>query len=110
MTSINVSYYKQDLPDNDSYYNKECFVKHGEGIENTTSFVYTGFLSDVGLYFTGFMAISGVFLNSLTIITLLYNRSTREERFTPIIISLATCNLLFSFLVLPINASRFYYR
>ena len=91
-------------------YNTICSMKYGEGIPNKTSLVYPEALLDVGLFFTMLAAFCGIFLNLLVIITLLHDRVIRKEKFTPIIISIATCDLLFSAIVLPINSTRCYYR
>ena len=91
-------------------YNTICSMKYGEGIPNKTSLVYPEPLLDVGLFFTILSAFCGIFLNLIVIITLLHDRVIRKEKFTPIIISIATCDLLFSAIVLPINSTRCYYR
>ena len=110
MESFNFTYYHFPIPENEANYNSHCFVKEGDGVINSTSIVYSELLCKIGFTFTISISICGTLLNSLTLITLLYNKSIRKERFTPIIISLASCNLLFSIIVLPIKGSRFYYR
>ena len=109
MVSNNVSYYTINITSNLSY-NTKCWMKYGEGIPNNTSIVYPEELLDFGLFFSMLTTFGGVFLNLLVIITLLHDRVIRLERFTPIIISIATCDLLFSAIVLPINSTRCYYR
>ena len=109
MVYNNVSYYTINITRKLSY-NTKCWMKYGEGIPNSTSLVYPEELLDFGLLFSMLTTFGGVFLNLLVIITLLHDRVIRLERFTPIIISIATCDLLFSAIVLPINSTRCYYR
>ena len=109
MVYNNVSYYTINITREFSY-NTKCWMKYGEGIPNSTSLVYPEELLDFGLFFSMLTTFGGVFLNLLVIITLLHDRVIRLERFTPIIISIATCDLLFSAIVLPINSTRCYYR
>ena len=109
MVYNDVSYHKINITSNVSY-NTKCWMKYGEEIPNNTSLVYPEKLLDFGLFFSMLTTFGGVFLNLLVIITLLHDRVIRLERFTPIIISIATCDLLFSAIVLPINSTRCYYR
>ena len=110
MLSTNFTYTIRQIPTNESNYNLKCYVKEGEGLSNTTSIAYSEPLCQIVFAFSILMSICGTILNALTIITLLNTKSIRKERFTPIVMSLASCNLLFSIIVLPMNGSRFYYR
>ena len=110
MSLINITYSGINLTDDGSNYNEMCFLKQGEGLSNDTSIVYKDLWLDIGSVISFTLAVIGVLLNSLTIITLLCNAHIRKERFTPFIVSIATCDLLFSATVLPINGIRFYYR
>ena len=104
------AYHGHKFSENETLYNSYCYMKEGENLENTTSFVYSEDLCRAGFIVTLLMSICGAILNALTIITLFHNKSIRKERFTPIIISLSSCNFLFSIIVLPINSSRLYHR
>ena len=110
MALENFTYHYRTLSSNETKYNSHCYVKEGAGLINTTSFVYSEDLSKLGFILTLLMSICGTTLNALIVITLLKNKSIRKERFTPIVISLASCNFLFSIIVLPIKSSRLYHR
>ena len=110
MALENFTYHYRPLSLNDTQYNSYCYVKEGADLKNTTSFVYSEDLCKLGFVLTLLMSICGTTLNALIVITLFKNKSIRKERFTPIVISLASCNFLFSIIVLPIKSSRLYHR
>ena len=110
MALENFTYQYRSISSNETKYNSYCYVKEGADLINTTSFVYSEDLSKLGFIVTLLMSICGTTLNALIVITLFKNKSIRKERFTPIIISLSSCNFLFSIIVLPIKSSRLYHR
>ena len=54
-------------------------------------------------------SIMGATFNLITIMALLNDLSMRKHITTPFVISLATSDLLFSIIILPLMAARFFY-
>ena len=77
-------------------------------LDNSTASCYSTAESIIGGLGATFEGIAGTFLNALVILALLKNASLRKEYLTPSIVSLATTDLLFSMVTLPMVAIRYF--
>ena len=88
----------------------ECYLKIGEGLDNTTGCVYSEAASMIGGIGALFTAIVGFTLNFLVICALMKTPSLRKEYLTPFLISLALTDILFSAMALPMTSARYFAR
>ena len=88
----------------------ECYLKVGEGIDNTTSCVYSDATSMIGGLGSLFIATVGFILNFLVICALMKTPNLRKEYLTPFLISLVLIDILFSTIALPMTAVRYFAR
>jgi hypothetical protein len=88
----------------------ECYLKVNldSTLDDGTSYVYTTTESVIAGIGSTILAIVGTFLNFLVILALLRCNKLREEYLTPSVVSLATTDLLYSMLTLPMLAMRYF--
>ena len=88
----------------------ECYLKVNldSTLDGNTSFVYGTTESVFAGIGSTILAIVGTFLNFLVILALLRSNKLRKEYLTPSVVSLATTDLLYSMLTLPMLALRYF--
>ena len=107
----NVSHYHLvDLENND--YMKKCYLKvdMNSKLDESTDYVYSEMQSTLGGVGATIESILGIILNLLVIVALVENPYIRKQYLTPAIVSLATTDLLYSFITLPMQAHNYFSR
>ena len=106
----NVSHYhKVELED---AHMEECYLKVDmmSKLSNSTDYVYSETESILGGLGATIEAIAGSILNFLVIAALTKNAHLRKQYMTPSIVSLATTDLLFSLITLPMLSHHYFSR
>ena len=103
-----VSHYH--LVDLDDSANQQCYLKVdvNSPLDNSTDYMYTPAQSIFSGLGATFLSIFGFSLNLLFIWALVKDTKLRQEYLTPPILSLATTDLLYSMITLPITATRYF--
>ena len=105
----NKSYYKLvELEGSD--YNEECWLKIGVGLDDTTGYVYDGYMTYIAGVGATLQAIFGIVLNSLVLWVLSTNNGLKKEYLKNLIFSVAVSDLLCSAIVLPVLALKYFSR
>ena len=107
----NVSHYHlEKLEDND--YMDECYLKvdMNSNLNDSTEYVYNEMESTLGGVGATIESIFGIILNLLVIVALVENPYIRKQYLSPAIVSLATTDLLYSFITLPMQAHNYFSR
>ena len=88
----------------------ECYLKVSldSKLNDSTSYVYSTTDSVIAGIGSTILAIVGTFLNFVVILALLRCNKLRKEYLTPSVVSLATTDLLYSMLTLPMLAMRYF--
>ena len=106
---INKTYYT-NVTLNNSEYNQRCYLKIGKGLDNSTDFVYSeaeSILAGIGAFAQG---TAGFTLNFLLIYVSLTTPKIRKEWLTPYILSIAATDILWSGVVAPLLAIKYFTR
>ena len=103
-------YYYSNVTLNNSEYNINCFRKIGKGLDDSTEYVYNEEASIIAGIGATVQGITGFTLNLLIVIVLLKNSNLRKEWLTPYILSLAAADILYSGVLLPILAIKYFAR
>ena len=106
----NISHYHLVNITNSSTSMTECYLKvdFDSKLDDSTSYVYSTTESVIAGVGSTILAIVGTFLNFLVILALLKCNKLRKEYLTPSVVSLATTDLLYSMLTLPMLALRYF--
>ena len=107
----NVSHYHLvDLEDN--AYMDKCYLKVDmtSSLNDSTEYVYSEMESLLGGVGATIESIFGIILNLLVIVALVENPYIRKQYLSPAIVSLATTDLLYSLITLPMQAHNYFSR
>ena len=106
----NVSHYHKVKLENS--FMEECYLKvdHRSNLSQSTDYCYSMAESILGGLGATTEAIAGSILNFIVIFALTKNAHLRKQYMTPCIVSLATTDLLFSLVTLPMLSHHYFSR
>lgn len=106
----NISHYHLMNLSGANEYNKDCYlnVDLGSELNFRTEYSYSSAASIFAGLCSTFLSISGSLLNILVILALMKDPTLRKQQCTPPLISLATTDLIYSILTLPMLGTTYF--